>query len=36
MVPFNSLTGGRKAMENAFKMLRENDVLKSKPNQTEN
>lgn len=36
MVPFNSFTGGWKAMENAFKIPRKNDVLKSKPSQTEN
>lgn len=31
MVLFNSHTGNWKVMENAFKILRENDSLKSKP-----
>lgn len=36
MIPFNGLTGGWKAMKNAFKILRENDELKSKSSHTEN
>ena len=36
MVLFNSFTGNWKTMENAFKILRKNDLSKSKPSQAEN